>query len=251
MKNILFIIPTINEASTIAELCVEVLNTDPSWHILVIDDGSSDGTDNIIRKLALSQNGRLSIIERGKRLGIGSAHKVGLSNAITKGFNFAITMDADGSHEVSFASDLVNACNEADISIGSRYLSKKSLDEWSTKRKILTYGVHFLTKFSLNLNYDNSSGYRAYKISSMAKLNLDSIKSNNYDFFFESLLFFKHSEMDIRQVPIKLPKRTYGHSKLSVSLAFSALYTLFKLIVRYRIIPFMQNKKKNKSLNEG
>ncbi len=237
MNRVLFVIPTLNEAGNIVALCREILNLDENWDILVVDDGSSDGTPELVMAMEFSGSSRLNVLQRGKRLGIGSAHKDGLKSAILREYEFAVTMDADGSHEPASAQSILDGCTSHDICVGSRYLQSNSLAGWSLGRKILTHLVHQLTMASLGLKYDNSSGFRAYRISTISDLSLDRIQSANYDFFFESLLFFQRNGLKINQASITLPTRTYGHSKLSFKLAVSALLTLIKLTYKYRIVP--------------
>jgi len=236
MMRVLFVVPTLNEADSIVGLCNQIINLNEFWDILVVDDGSTDGTGKLVSDLSRVYGGRVRILQRGVRLGIGSAHIAGISAAIRENYNRTVTMDADGSHDPIFAKDILNACEDNDLCIGSRYLKSNSLKGWTKWRKLLTYSVHSLTKATLGLKFDNSSGYRAYNVETLRRVQLSEIKSSNYDFFFESLLFFKLSGFKITEVPITLPTRTYGHSKLNLSLAVSALATLFKLTIRYRLL---------------
>ena len=232
---VLIVIPTYNENESINDLCLEILENENNWNVLVVDDGSTDGTDLKVVELSIKYIKRIDLLQRGKKLGVGSAHIDGINWGIQKRYDFIVTMDADGTHETKSISSFLEKCNHYDICVGSRYMAPNSLAGWTLWRKTLTYFVHNLTKLTLGLNFDNSSGFRAYSVKALLNVDMTAIKSANYDFFFESLLYFKKIGLQISETPISLPKRTAGHSKLTLRLAISALKTLMKLILKHRI----------------
>jgi dolichol-phosphate mannosyltransferase len=230
MKSIVFI-PTLNEFGTIANL-VSTINQDyPSLDILVIDDNSSDGTLEALEMLG-ARGLPLTYINRGSKLGIGSAHIQALNFAKFNGYDILLTMDADGAHDPRFIEDFLKDISDNDVVIGSRYLNKDSLSEWKVFRKLLTRSVHFLTRISLGLKYDSSSGFRCYKIDSIPESIFSELKSTGYDFFFESMYEMSSYKIVISEISISLPARTYGHSKMTPKLALSALRTLFHVSLR-------------------
>jgi dolichol-phosphate mannosyltransferase len=239
--NNLVIIPTYNEAGNIYELMNTILST-TNYDILIVDDGSLDGTLDLVEKLMTSKTSanRVHLLNRGSKFGVGSAHKAGLIWALERDYSFATTMDGDWTHDPSYISMLVELLvqSNSDIVIGSRFISKDSLKEWTLWRRLVTHIVRLLTKFSLGIPFDNSSGYRCHLLTPKLKGVLSEIQSDHYDYFFESLIIFSLNDMKINQLGIKLLPRHQGSSKLTLRLAFSALRTLLRLSIEIRAKKF-------------
>lgn len=228
MNEVLVALPTINEEGTIGNLILELLNY-PEIDILIIDDGSTDATESVVVEIANS-NSRVKFVGRDKKYGVGNAHKFALATAKTRGYQYLVTMDADGSHDPSFLHLFFKKCNEADVIVGSRYLARDSMSDWRLHRKILTRLVHILVYFTLGLKEDSSSGFRMYTMDRISDDLLSSIQSESYDFFFESMWLFKSLYFKVVEVPILLPKRTYGNSKMElkdIKQSFSSLVRVF------------------------
>lgn len=230
MKSMVFI-PTLNEYGTIESLIRNIHGLHANLHILVIDDNSNDGTLELLNKLEV-EGFPITIINRGAKKGIGSAHIDALSFAKINEYDILISMDADGAHDPRFISEFLDEIKRRDLVIGSRYLDADSLSEWKSFRKLLTRSVHLITWVFLGLNYDSSSGFRCYKISKMPQAIFTNLRSTGYDFFFESLYEMKSHKVKIGEVSIFLPARTYGHSKMTPKLAFTALKTLMYVSLR-------------------
>jgi len=230
MKSIVFI-PTLNEFGTIENLLLFIHCEHPNLDILVIDDNSSDGTLEVLETLVI-KGFPLTFVNRGSKLGIGSAHIQALNFAKLNGYDVLLTMDADGAHDPRFIKDFLREISDKDVVIGSRYLNKDSLSEWKVFRKLLTRSVHFLTRVSLGLKYDSSSGFRCYKVDSIPESIFSELKSTGYDFFFESMYEMSSYRIGIAEISISLPARTYGHSKMTPKLAISALRTLMYVSLR-------------------
>lgn len=227
---ILVFIPTLNEAGTISELLMLINKLHPTLDLLVVDDNSNDGTLHELQQLK-SREIPIEIVVRASRMGIGSAHLFAISYAFDNNYNFIITMDGDGAHEPKSIKHLLSLAENHDLVIGSRYLQKSSLSEWNVFRKSLTHIIHAVTWKFLGLNYDNSSAFRCYNLTRLTKQSFAKINSSSYDFFFESIFILsKNQGLKIAQIPIFLPARTYGNSKLTVKLALIALKTLVRLI---------------------
>ena len=232
MKSLLVFIPTLNESGTIETLLEKVHFINPSADILVIDDNSTDGTQEILR--GLESKLPLKVINRPTKMGIGTAHIQALNFAMSSGYRLMISMDADGAHDPIFIPDFLGAMQTAEVSlvVGSRYMRIDSLSEWSNFRKLLTHSVHLLTRILLGLKYDTSSGFRCYKMQDLPIVVLSDLTSTGYDFFFESMYEMNAMKLKIREVSIVLPARTYGHSKMTLGLALTAFRTLVIVSLR-------------------
>jgi len=226
---ILVFIPTLNEAGTISDLLMLINKLHPSLDLLVVDDNSNDGTLHELRLLK-SMEVPINIVVRASKMGIGSAHLLAINYAFDNHYKFIITMDGDGAHEPKSIKHLLSLAENHDLVIGSRYLQKSSLSEWNVFRKSLTHIIHVVTWKFLGLNYDNSSAFRCYNLTRLTKQSFAKIKSSSYDFFFESIFILsKDHRIKIAQIPIFLPSRTYGNSKLTIKSALIAFKTLVRL----------------------
>lgn len=232
MRYLLFI-PTLNEAGTIKEILTSAFVYGNNIDILIIDDNSSDGTLNIIRNLQEEYHS-IELVVRPQRLGIGSAHISAIHYAANAKYDYLITMDGDGAHDTRYLPYFLAESTKHDLVVGNRYLQKNSLAEWNYFRIILTKIVHLATTTFLGMNYDCSSGYRCYSIRSLPSDFAKQIKSSGYDFFFESIFILHIAGKDIFEIPIYLPARTYGNSKLTIKLAVRALIRLINLTISRR-----------------
>lgn len=227
---ILTFIPTLNESGTISEILTQIQTLDLQIDMLVIDDNSTDGTRAILQ--GAQKHMPLEVFFRPYKMGIGTAHIQALNYAREKGYDCLITMDADGAHHPKFIPDMLRALPGKDLIIGSRYMRPDSLDEWSPFRKLLTHSVHLLIRVSLGLRFDSSSGFRCYRVAKIPNIVFSGLASKGYDFFFESMYEMNAKKLQISEVSIVLPARTYGHSKMTPKLALTALKTLFLVLFR-------------------
>lgn len=216
IKKRLVLIPTYNELENSGRLCKEILslklkNTD----ILFVDDNSPDGTGELLDKIS-RRNKRVKVIHRPSKNGIGSAHMAGINWAYKKGYSELVTMDCDFTHSPSDIIRMINTSRDHDVVVGSRYLRKNSLKGWNFYRTFLTWMGHFLTTFLLGMKYDASNAFRLYKIDKVPKKMFGLVTSRSYAFFLESLFILTLNNFKIVEVPIKLPPRTYGHSKMAL-----------------------------------
>jgi dolichol-phosphate mannosyltransferase len=230
---ILLCLPTLNEAGNIQAMLGQILDLHLDADIAVIDDGSSDGTDVLVQELA-AKHPQVRLIERGSRLGIGSAHIDALRMAKKGGYQLLVTMDADFSHRPSDIPRFLEAAKTSNIVVGTRFSRAGSLKEWNLLRKCITHLAHFLTKVLLSLPYDASGGFRVYQLSKISPELIDSIESRNYEFFFESLTLMHRRGLSIVEVPIDLPARTYGESKMELKHIFGGFSRLIQLAWRLR-----------------
>lgn len=210
------IIPTLNEAGTIDSLCKEIHESIPSSRILIVDDNSNDGTIEKIQAL-VGLGLPITLIVRPNRMGIGSAHKFGLEWAFVNNFDLAITMDADLTHKPQDLPSIVTNCSNYDIVIGSRFVPGGGLENWTISRRLLTNVGHLLTRAALRFPFDASAGFRGYKLSAKLVNTVQEAPSDSYSFFLESMTLLVCAGYSIGEIPVMLPKRTYGNSKMRLS----------------------------------
>jgi dolichol-phosphate mannosyltransferase len=211
---LLIFIPTYNEAENVEALFDHICRLSINADILFLDDNSPDGTGQIIDRLAAA-NARVHAIHRPGKLGIGSAHATGIRWAYANGFNWLITMDCDFTHSPDRIPDFVSAAGQHDVVIGSRYLQAGSLRSWNLLRKLLTRTGHLLTKTFLRMPYDATGAFRVYRLDRIPAGLFSLIYSRSYSFFFESLYVLWLNGFEIKEIPLDLPARTYGHSKMA------------------------------------
>jgi len=230
-NNTLIFIPTYNEAENVERIFqqIQLLKLDADF--LFLDDNSPDGTGKIIDSI-VNKNRNVDVIHRTGKLGIGSAHKVGIKRAYDKGYEVLITMDCDFTHSPEYILDFIKNKNKTDIVVGSRYLRKDSLATWNLFRKSLTHFGHFLTVNLLNMPYDASGAFRLYNLKGINQNIFSLIQSNGYSFFFESLFILNFNKNNIYEIPIELPSRTYGTSKMTWKDAWKSLQFLMSLYMR-------------------
>jgi glycosyltransferase involved in cell wall biosynthesis len=231
ISKILVFVPTYNEAENICPLVTQVFELGLAADMLVIDDGSPDGTGDLVGKLTV-QYPNLRLLRRSGKQGIGSAHIAALEYAKSQGYSILISLDADFSHKPSDLPRLLALVDSRDIVLGTRFEGSESLEDWNPFRKGMTHLGHFLTRTLLGLPYDATGALRAYKLAAIPGALIDLIESRDYEFFFESLMLFHAHGLTIGQVPIKLPARTYGHSKMSVRLMLRGAYRLVRLSLK-------------------
>jgi len=228
MKKNLIIIPTYNEKSNIKNLLKNIFKYQNNFDLLFIDDNSPDGTANIIKK-SQSKNKNIFLILRKKKSGIGSAHKIALKWGFKKKYKRIITMDADGTHNPKYIKKMLEKSNIAHLVITNRFLMKNSLSDWNLIRVFITNLRHFLIKLLLGLPYDASGAFRCYNTS---KANINDIiqaKDNGYSFFWESLFVLYKKKYLINEIPIVLPDRYSGSSKMKIKDISHALIYLIKI----------------------
>lgn len=226
-KTLVFI-PTYNESRNVVRLLAEILALALDLDVLFIDDASPDGTGRLLDRLA-SENSRVKVIHRSGKLGIGSAHKEGIRWAYERGYASLVTMDCDFTHPPAYLPDFLSAAPEADVLVGSRYLRDDSLRDWDWLRLFVTHLGHFMTKRVLGIPADATSAYRLYRLDRIPRQIFEKVASDGYSFFFESLFVLLGNGFDVRELPITLPARTRGYSKMRVRDAVESARRLLEL----------------------
>ncbi len=234
MDRKIIIIPTYNEKENIEKIIRAIFALEGEYHILVIEDGSPDGTAGIVRRLQEEFQERLFMIERTGKLGLGTAYLTGFKWSIEHKYDYIFEMDADFSHNPSDVPKLYNACKEgADLAIGSRYCKGISVINWPIGRVIMSYYASVYVRTVLGMEvYDCTAGFKCYKRKVLETLDLDDIRMKGYGFQIEMKYSTYKLGFKIQEVPIIFVDRTEGTSKMSSGIFGEAFWGVLKLKMR-------------------
>lgn len=233
---VLVFIPTYNERENVERMSRELLALPLPLDVLFLDDGSPDGTGAVLDGIAAA-NPRVRVIHRPGKQGVGSAHQVGIRDAYEHGYRTLVTMDCDFTHSPADIARLLDAAGDADVVVGSRWMQSGSLPGWSPLRRFLTGLGHVLTQRVLAMPHDATGAFRLYRLDRIRPEVFDLVASRGYSFFFESLFVMLRNGLRIREVPIVLPARTYGHSKMTLRDASRSAAFLAQLRVESFVNP--------------
>lgn len=229
---VLVVIPTFNEAENIPKLIPAVLRQAPNIDILVVDDGSPDGTADIIKEI-MSSNSNIHILERQGKQGLGTAYVLGFKYAIEHGYDFVFEMDADFSHNPNEIPVFLSTIKNYDLVIGSRYINGVRVLNWPMNRLLLSYSANFYTQIITGLPvYDATGGFKCYRIAALKTIDLDHIRSNGYAFQIEMSFKVWKKGFRLVEIPIVFADRRRGVSKMSKSIVYEAVFMLWKLRLR-------------------
>ncbi|MBO4558012.1 MAG: polyprenol monophosphomannose synthase [Bacteroidales bacterium] len=228
------IIPTYNEKENIEKIIRKVRSLEGDFHVLVIDDGSPDGTAAIVKSLMEEFPGSLFMIERTGKLGLGTAYLTGFQWALDYGYDFITEMDADFSHNPDDLLRLHAACQEgADVSIGSRYCKGVSVVNWPMGRVLMSYFASKYVRFMLGIKvYDNTAGFVCYRRKVLETIDFDKVKMKGYGFQIEMKYTAYKLGFKIVEVPVIFVDRTEGTSKMSSSIFGEAFWGVMGLRLR-------------------
>ena len=216
MENIIIIIvPTFNEKKNIKSLFNKLTATKIRFDLLFVDDNSIDDSQEEIKEL-IKENQNVNCIFRPNRMGVGSAHKDGFIWSYKKNYKTIITMDADGTHDSKYLQYLIDELKNFDIVITNRFLEKNSLENWPLFRIFLTKLRHLTISLFLSMPYDSSGAFRCINCKKVILSDLILAKNNSYSYFWESIFILHRKKYLIGQIPIHLPFRIYGSSKMTV-----------------------------------
>jgi len=227
----LVIIPTYNEKENIEKIIRKVCSLDGNFHILIVDDGSPDGTAAIVKSLQTAFADRLHIAERSGKQGLGTAYIFGFKWALEKGYQYIFEMDADFSHNPDDLLRLYDACkNGADVSVGSRYTSGGKIKNWPFDRIFISFGasvyVRMITWMPVK---DCTAGFVCYKREVLEKLPLDKVQFIGYAFQIEMKYRAWKLGFKIKEVPITFVDRKEGVSKMSKGIVKEAIFGVWKM----------------------
>lgn len=228
----LVLIPTYNEKENIENIIRAVFNLPEQFDILVIDDNSPDGTASIVKTLQNEFTGRLHLLERSGKLGLGTAYITGFKWAIEHTYDYIFEMDADFSHNPEDLLRLKAACrdNGADVAIGSRYVSGVNVVNWPMGRVIMSYYASKYVRFITGLKiHDTTAGFLCYRRQVLETIELDKIKFIGYAFQIEMKFTASKCGFNIQEVPIIFINRVLGESKMSGGIFGEAVLGVIKL----------------------
>ncbi|MDP2360837.1 MAG: polyprenol monophosphomannose synthase [bacterium] len=231
-ERVLVIIPTYNEAENLEALSAQVLGQDPRLEILVVDDGSPDGTGRLADRLA-EREPRLMVLHRPGKLGLGTAYVTGFRWAIARGYDAVCEMDADFSHDPIVLKEFLRQIEDCDLVIGSRYKTGINVVNWPLSRLLLSYGASLYTRWITGMPVrDATSGYKCFRRSTLEQLDLERVHSGGYSFQIEINFMVWRKGLSIREVPIIFVDRLQGHSKMSKAIVREAIWMVWKLKLR-------------------
>ena len=233
---VLVIIPTYDEAENIPDVVGRVHAAVPDAHVLVVDDNSPDGTGDLVEAMA-ADDAELHLLRRAGKAGLGSAYRAGFAWGAAEGFEVMVEMDADLSHDpAALPSLLARVDDGADLAIGSRYVPGGSIPDWKWHRKALSRWGNRYAGAVLSLDVaDATAGYRAYRASALADIDLDSVRADGYGFQIEMADRVARNGGRIDEVPISFTDRTRGTSKRSGRIVVEALVLVTWWGVRRRV----------------
>ena len=229
----LVISPTYNEKENVAAIIEAVMSLPIEFHVLIIDDGSPDGTANIVKDLmATTYTDRLFIVERSGKLGLGTAYICGFKWAIEHGYDYIFEMDADFSHNPQDLLKLYDACANqgADVAIGSRYVTGVNVVNWPMGRVLMSYFASKYVRFVLGVDiHDTTAGFLCYRRQVLETIELDKIRFKGYAFQIEMKFTAHKCGFRIQEVPIIFVNRVLGSSKMSGGIFSEALLGVIRL----------------------
>jgi dolichol-phosphate mannosyltransferase len=225
MKERLVIIPTYNEKENVRDILSHVMGLEPPFEVLVVDDGSPDGTADIVRSMQ-QQEPRIHLLERKGKLGLGTAYIAGFKWALDRGYAYIFEMDADFSHDPDDLVRLYKACAEggADMSVGSRYTKGGGVSDWAWNRVMLSWCASLYVRTVLGMKVrDTTAGFVCYKAATLRAIDLEAVRFIGYAFQIEMKYRVKVAGLRIAEVPITFKDRTKGKSKMSANIFQEAL----------------------------
>jgi dolichol-phosphate mannosyltransferase len=226
----LVIVPTYNERENIAKLIEAVLCQDERLEVLVVDDGSPDGTGEIVDAIA-ARSPRVHALHRPKKMGLGTAYLAGFKWALARDYDYMFEMDADFSHDPAHLPQFLEAIQTADVVLGSRYRDGKvTVVNWPMTRLLLSYFANIYARLVTGLQLaDSTGGFKCFRRSVLEAIDLDAVRSNGYAFQIEMSFRAWKKGFRIAEIPIVFVDRTEGESKMSRKIVREAIWMVWRL----------------------
>jgi len=220
----LLVLPTYNEIENIENVLRTLRAVAPDVDVLVVDDGSPDGTADVAEKIA-HELGAIEVLRRPSKAGLGSAYRAGFRIGISRGYDAMVEMDADLSHDPAVVPSLVASLgNGVELAIGSRYVPGGAIPDWSWRRRAISQFGNFYARLLLGLKvHDATAGFRAYTRRALQQIDLDAVRADGYGFQVEMAYFVQANGGGIVEIPIEFRDRMLGHSKMSMRIVVEAL----------------------------
>jgi dolichol-phosphate mannosyltransferase len=226
----LVIVPTYNERDNIARVIESVLCRDPRLDVLVVDDGSPDGTGAIVDGIA-AESSRVNIIHRGRKLGLGTAYIAGFRWALERDYDCVFEMDADFSHDPAHLPQFLEEIQYVDLVLGSRYRNGRvTVVNWPVGRLLLSYAANVYARVITGLRlYDSTGGFKCFRREVLEAIDLGAVRSNGYAFQIEMSFRAWRRDFRIVEIPIVFVDRTEGESKMSRRIIWEAVWMVWRL----------------------
>ena len=246
LGQVLVIIPTYNELESLPKLVSALREKLPAVHILIADDNSPDGTGELADDFAKSDS-MIKVLHRKSKEGLGAAYLAGFAWAKANNFQVVVEMDADGSHRVADLPKLLVALETSDVVLGSRWIRGGEVVNWPLSRKLLSQGGNLYTRLMLGIPLkDATGGFRAYRLSALESMQVESVKSQGYCFQVDLAWRAVQAGLSVREVPITFVERQLGESKMDSKIVKEALWrvTLWGLDRRKKQLVSLVNRGK-------
>lgn len=227
------VLPTYNEAENITPMAEQILAQPGVHHLVVVDDNSPDGTGQVADELGLRFPGRVAVIHRAGKLGLGTAYTAGFRHALAEGAARVVTMDADFSHKPTYIPAMLRKAQTFQLVIGSRYIPSGGTANWGLARRALSRTANAVAHIVLGLSArDCTAGFRCYHADLLRMIDLGRIRSNGYSFLIEMLFLCQELGATVGEVPIIFEDRRFGQSKISQAEIIKAWRTVGRLALR-------------------
>jgi dolichol-phosphate mannosyltransferase len=231
---VLVIIPTYNERDNIEVIVGRLFTAMPDSHVLIVDDGSPDGTGKIAEAMS-GEDSRIDVLHRAAKAGLGAAYIAGFGWGLERGFDVLVEMDADGSHAPEQLPELVAALDDADVVLGSRWVPGGQVVNWPKSRELLSRGANLYTRLALGIDlHDATGGYRAYRRAVLDTIDYEAVVSMGYCFQVDLVWRAVRAGFRVVEVPITFAERERGESKMSGSIVREALWRVTEWGARHR-----------------
>jgi len=226
----LVIVPTYNERENIPIIVPLVLEQDPRLEVLVIDDGSPDGTGELAEALA-EVDERVHVLHRAGKQGLGTAYRMGFVWAIQHGYDYVFEMDADGSHDPKHLPVFLKEIHDADLVLGCRYFAHRvTVVNWPMTRLLLSYFANIYARWVTGLPlWDSTGGFKCYRRAVLEAIPLDRVRSNGYSFQIEMSFRAWKKRFRLKEIPITFTDRNLGQSKMSRAIVYEAVWMVWRL----------------------
>jgi dolichol-phosphate mannosyltransferase len=225
----LVIVPTYNELENLPRLIPVVLSQDENIHILIVDDGSPDGTGKLVED-EMKKNDRIHLIKRAKKMGLGTAYIAGFKYALKNNYDYIFEMDADFSHDPNELKNFLKAIQENDLVLGSRYINGVRVLNWPMARLLLSFFASVYTRIITGMPIkDATGGFKCFRRNVLEAIDLDKVKSNGYTFQIEMSFKAYVKGFKIKEIPIIFIDRVKGKSKMSKKIVREAITMVWKL----------------------
>lgn len=232
-KKSLVIVPTYNELENLPRLIPVVLSQDESINILIVDDGSPDGTGKFVKD-EMQKNNRIHLLEREKKMGLGTAYIAGFKYALQNNYDFIFEMDADFSHDPNELKNFLIAISDNDLVLGSRYINGVRVLNWPMARLLLSFFASVYTRIITGMPIkDATGGFKCFRKKVLEAIDLDKVRSNGYSFQIEMTFKAYSKGFKIKEIPIVFSDRVKGKSKMSKKIVREAVTMVWKLRLQH------------------